>query len=408
MSYFKIILLLLGTLSIEAALNIASVATKIGYEFEDQTHLRQSFDVGTPEFRKFESLGDGVLYKTLTEYFYSRSKDAEQIHNQREKYKTNEALSKRFVKLGLVDDLNQVWQSPAGTNKSENHAATLEALIGAIQHDGGDVSSKNFIYRIFNFISKPSAKRTKSAGLSEPLPLSEKKAKIKPLIEKLNPKAPKSISGILYLPQDEQIKKYGKKYLNHRYVEITKDTGLYAIEAFRCHHGGEESLELHCVEAESKGAAKALLATWALDNLEAFSETSFYRGLAKSKLVRGMDFLENYSYSLDYLAQTNKKIREESAAAWVVSKTYCRHRFKKVGEDNIHILEAYPRGYPAYTKEMHRLKMADEIEAKKALAEWMLDHLDLFMIDFRWSYEEEFLASNGFVKNVIKMDKGGN
>ncbi|MAP24314.1 MAG: hypothetical protein CMM87_02110 [Rickettsiales bacterium] len=395
MFYVKyLLLLLLGSLSTEAGLNIASVTSKIGYEFEDQTCLRQSFAVGTPEFRKLESLGDGVLYKTLTEYLYSNSQDAHEIHTQREKYKTNLALSKRFVGLGLVDDLNHVWQSPAGTNKSENYAATLEALIGAIQHDGGDVSSKNFIYRIFDFKTPKKGKRSKAVRAGEEQ--TAKKPKRKDTTIKINPKAPKLLSDILSLPQDEQIKKYGKKYLNHRYVELKRDAGLYAIEAFSCHFGGVASLELHRVEAESLAAAKAPLATWALEDLEVFSETSFYRGLAKSKLVGGTDFLENCSYSLDYLAQTNKKIQKEPSSEWL-SKTYCRHRFKKVGED-IHILEAYPRGHPAYTKEMHRLKMADELEARLTLVEWMLDHLDLFMIDSRFSYEDEFLVSNGFVK----------
>lgn len=47
---------------------------------------------------------------------------------------------------------------------------------------------------------------------------------------------------------------------------------------------------------------------------------------------------------------------------------------------------------------MHRLEMTDETEARLALVEWMLDHLDLFMINSRRSYEEQFLDSKGFVK----------
>lgn len=81
MHYFKLILLYVITLSIDATLDVDSVTRKIGYEFEEQRHLKQSFDVGTPAFRKLESLGDSVLYKTLTEYFYPKSKDAKQIEH---------------------------------------------------------------------------------------------------------------------------------------------------------------------------------------------------------------------------------------------------------------------------------------------------------------------------------------
>ena len=394
MFYIKF-LILLGALSIEAALNVGSVTSKIGYEFEDQTHLRQSFSVGTPEFRKLELLGDGVLYKTLTEYLYSSSHDAHEIHSQREKYKTNLALSRKFVELGLVDDLNHFWQGPSGTNKNENYAATLEALIGAIQYDGGDASSKKFIYKIFDFKTPKKGKRSKAAR--EGKEQITKKPKKKGATIKANPKAPKLLSDILYLPQDKQIKKYGKKYLNHRYVELKRDTGLYAIEAFLCYYGGATSLELHRVEAKSLAAAKELLATWAIENLEAFSETSFYRGLAKHELASSyhehfMGFLANQTYAFKYLIETNKNITKE----------YCRHRFKKIGEDII--LEAYPRSYPSYTKEMYRLVMTDESEARLALVEWMLDHLDLFMIDSRLFYENEFLVSNGFVKTHSEIE----
>lgn len=114
---------------------------------------------------------------------------------------------------------------------------------------------------------------------------------------------------------------------------IKRDTGLYAINAFRGYHGGMENLELHRVEAESKAAAKALLATWALENLNAFSETSFNRVIAKKALAsmnydNNFGFLAYQIYTSKYLNETNEKIRKESTIGGQ-AKEYCRHRFKK-------------------------------------------------------------------------------
>jgi|AntRauTorckE6833_2_1112554.scaffolds.fasta_scaffold08990_4 dsRNA-specific ribonuclease len=260
--FLLLILVILGA-PLSAVLDVEDIEKRIVYKFANQQHIETSFQVGTGDFKKLESLGDAVLYKVLTEFFYDKAKGAAEIHDQRESYKNNIFLAKAYKRFGLDAPLMTVWKAGEKDNVDQNYAAAMEAVIGAIHLDGGDGKSKKFILNRLagqkissllkvekTSVKKKSAKRGATAQKKESNPNPSKKSK------RGNPR-----QKLHALNKSKKLQPYK--------LAATNDPLTFALSLrVRCPDSKECYKELYRIEAKDLASAKPLLAQWALDNID--------------------------------------------------------------------------------------------------------------------------------------------
>lgn len=121
--------------------DLTSVESVLGHRFRDRSllvealsHPSKNVGEASPTYERLAWLGDALLYNVVSERLYlenpgSSTKD---LHDLRERYKTNLDLAKVGKGLGL-DRFMITGKSRAGQLPSDGMIATMvEALIGAV------------------------------------------------------------------------------------------------------------------------------------------------------------------------------------------------------------------------------------------------------------------------------------
>ncbi|MBA3814572.1 MAG: hypothetical protein H0X26_08860 [Alphaproteobacteria bacterium] len=135
---------------------------KIGYQFKDRTLLSNALthssvprkETEIDGFQRLEWLGDSTLNQVITDYLFDLYPEGNEglLTQKRKELIRNSYVLKVSEKLNLIKDVMYQIDQPAsqkGLNKISYTAC--EALIGAINRDGGSDCAKDFI--LTHFIS---------------------------------------------------------------------------------------------------------------------------------------------------------------------------------------------------------------------------------------------------------------
>ena len=143
---------------------LATLQDRLGVTFNDPALLRLALThrsyvnenpgLDSADNERLEFLGDAVLGLVITEKLYHELPDATEgeMTKLRAALVSRNTLARLASAIGLGDHLylGKGEEINEGRNKPANLASALEAVIAAVSLDGGQVTAKDFILRLFD------------------------------------------------------------------------------------------------------------------------------------------------------------------------------------------------------------------------------------------------------------------
>ncbi len=131
---------------------------RLGYRFRDPalleralTHASFGHEVQAPDYERLEFLGDAVLAFVVAERMYRADPEATEgdLTRRKQSVVRAEALAEAARRIGLGDALRlgKGEESTGGRTKASLLADAFEAVLGAVDLDGGIRSARAFVNR---------------------------------------------------------------------------------------------------------------------------------------------------------------------------------------------------------------------------------------------------------------------
>ncbi|PIE90194.1 MAG: ribonuclease III [Acidobacteria bacterium] len=133
---------------------------RIKYQFKNRevlkqalTHSSYGYEKGKPHNERLEFLGDAILGFVISEWLFSHHPDADEgvLSKQKSALVSEETLAKKALELGLGSLLNlgKGELRSGGKSKPSILSDAVEALIAAVERDGGFTHAQQLIWRLF-------------------------------------------------------------------------------------------------------------------------------------------------------------------------------------------------------------------------------------------------------------------
>lgn len=155
--------------------DLAKFQERIGYSFNDPEVLKRAFihaSANEDDNDRLEFLGDAALGFAVSELMFQRYADVDVgiLSEAKGRLVNNVLLSELAIDLG-IDRLMSLGTSITqnGQSRSKVYADALEAVIGAIELDGGMDSVRQFVrdHIVVNFDINQSIRKHPKSGLQE-------------------------------------------------------------------------------------------------------------------------------------------------------------------------------------------------------------------------------------------------
>ena len=133
---------------------VLAVETRLGYRFRDVTLLERALRHPSTEgesYQRLEFLGDAVLGHAVASLLYDRFPDLDEgkLTRMRSLLVRSESLARHGADLGLGDAAELGRSQDAGRRRRALLEDLFEAVIGAIERDGGWEAAFAFVERRF-------------------------------------------------------------------------------------------------------------------------------------------------------------------------------------------------------------------------------------------------------------------